>query len=75
MVNTGTSPRVCRGWVPDHSAEWVATKRGRGATHLGRASAGQTAGGATGWDWVAQWMPPPPEAMLSIRTWTTVRPG
>ncbi len=35
----------------------------------------QRSGGTDGWDWVAQWMPPPPEAMLSMSTWTMSRVG
>ncbi len=31
--------------------------------------------GATGCCWVAQWMPPPPEAMWLMDTWETFRPG
>lgn len=37
-------------------------------------AAGQAAG-FPGWSWVEQWMPPPPEAIVSIATGTTSRLG
>lgn len=46
-----------------------------GPTPGGPSRGVQTNGGTTGCDWVAQWIPPPPEAMLSMLSWTMFRLG
>lgn len=71
-VTRGSSRSPAR---PDARPEGAFRDSGPGARGRSRAGCRPGTGQPAGWSWVEQWMPPPPEAMVSIWIGTISRSG